>query len=452
MNIFLHRDDLRVHDNHGLKKSSEDGDTIPLYVNDPRIKNYTGNNKRAFRLRGLQELNKKYNERGSKLHYRRGKTEDVIEELSESLEVDKVFFNKSYTPVKREIERKLRDLEAEFKKFKDRLLVDPNQLSQEYGTFSPFYSEWKKEYKSSPFSSPENLIRKESISEGIEQDIKVSIDLPRAGEESALEKWRDFRDNRLQSYKNSRDDVANPESVSRLSMYYSSGMIGLRKVLTDVEKLIEKETDSSRIRNYSKYRNELAWREFFYQIMWHNPEVVNENYKAFENSIEWKNDSDEFQAWKQGSTGIPFVDAGMRELLNTGYMHNRTRQNVASFLTKHLMIDWRRGARFFRENLVDHDAASNNGGWQWAASTGTDSVPIRIFNPVKQGRKYDSDAEYIKRWIPELRELDPNSIHNWVEMSQKERNNLETDYPDPIINFNQRYHVGKKMFEEALGK
>jgi len=140
------------------------------------------------------------------------------------------------------------------------------------------------------------------------------------------------------------------------------------------------------------------------------------------------------------------------EMRETGYMHNRTRQNVASFLTKHLMIDWRKGARFFRKHLIDHDTASNTGGWQWAASTGTDSVSIRIFNPVKQGRKYDTHAEYIKRHIPELRGLDPNSIHNWVEMSQKERNKYDIDYPNPIINFNQRYHVGKKMFENALGK
>jgi deoxyribodipyrimidine photo-lyase len=235
-------------------------------------------------------------------------------------------------------------------------------------------------------------------------------------------------------------------------MYYSSGMLSVRKVLKHVEDLIEEVDDSDKIRNFAKYRNELAWREFFYQVLWHNPEAVQENYKDFENEIDWRNDSEEFNAWKNGRTGVPFVDAGIRELRKTGYMHNRTRQNVASFLTKHLMIDWRKGAKFFRKHLVDHDTASNNGGWQWSASTGTDSVPIRIFNPVKQGRKYDTHAKYIKRHIPELKNLDPNSIHNWVEMSQEERNKKDTEYPDPIINFNQRYHQGKKMFENALGK
>jgi len=450
MNIFLHRDDLRIHDNIGLKKASENSETIPAYIEDPRIAQRTGQNKKAFRKQGITKLDDKYLEKGSGLIYRKGKTTNELQKLNEEYSIDKVFLNRSYTPLKRRIERQIDNSNVETLIFQDRLLVEPQQLRQEYGTFSPFYKEWKKKEKASPVQEPENLA--EIDSEVPEFNTEVKADIPEAGEEIALDKWREFRDDSLQDYKNSRDDVANPESVSRLSMYYSSGMLGLRKVLKNVEELIEESNDSSKIRNYAKYRNELAWREFFYQVLWHNPEAVNQNYKGFENEINWRNDSEEFKAWKKGETGIPFVDAGIRELRETGYMHNRTRQNVASFLTKHLMVDWRKGAQFFRKHLVDHDTASNNGGWQWAASTGTDSVPIRIFNPVKQGRKYDTHAEYIKRWVPELRDLDPNSIHNWVEMSQEERNEYDTDYPDPIINFNQRYHMGKKIFEEALEK
>jgi len=450
MNIFLHRDDLRIHDNIGLKKASENSETIPAYIEDPRIAQRTGQNKKAFRKQGITKLDDKYLEKGSGLIYRKGKTTNELQKLNEEYSIDKVFLNRSYTPLKRRIERQIDNSNVETLIFQDRLLVEPQQLRQEYGTFSLFYKEWKKKEKASPVQEPENLA--EIDSEVPEFNTEVKADIPEAGEEIALDKWREFRDDSLQDYKNSRDDVANPESVSRLSMYYSSGMLGLRKVLKNVEELIEESNDSSKIRNYAKYRNELAWREFFYQVLWHNPEAVNQNYKDFENEINWRNDSEEFKAWKKGETGIPFVDAGIRELRETGYMHNRTRQNVASFLTKHLMVDWRKGAQFFRKHLVDHDTASNNGGWQWAASTGTDSVPIRIFNPVKQGRKYDTHAEYIKRWVPELRDLDPNSIHNWVEMSQEERNEYDTDYPDPIINFNQRYHMGKKIFEEALEK
>jgi len=451
MNVFIHRDDLRIHDNKGLKKASQNGETVPVYVEDPRIKSRRGKNKEAFRKNGLRKLNNIYREKNSQLHYRKGKTAEVLEEIIQQTEADKVFYNRSYGPLKRMIESEIKQLSVETESFQDRLLVEPQQISQEYDTFSPFYREWKKIGKDKTYGRPENLVKRPDISEDIPENTETSANITNAGEQIALERWKDFRDNRLENYRDRRDDVASPESISRLSMYYSSGMLGLRKVLEDVENLIGNENDSNKIRNYAKYRNELAWREFFYQVLWYNPETRNENYRDFENEIKWRNNQEEFQAWKNGKTGVPFVDAGIRELKQTGYMHNRTRQNVASFLTKHLMIDWRKGAKFFREHLIDHDTASNIGGWQWSASTGTDSVSIRIFNPVKQGRQYDSDAEYIKRWIPELRDLNPNSIHNWVEISSEERNEYDTDYPDPIINFNQRYHMGKKMFEDALG-
>lgn len=450
MNIFLHRDDLRIHDNKGLKKASENGKTLPVYIDDRRVREKTGKNKKAFREKSLEKLDQKYRENGSGLIYRKGKTPEKLKEISDKYSVDKIFYNRSYTPIKRRIESEINELNIESQSFKDRLLVEPSELSEEFSTFSPFYREWKKVDKDSGFERPENLAQVDEKEITAQNDYE--IDLPNAGEDSALEKWRDFKDNRLENYKDRRDEVASPQTVSRLSMYYSSGILGLRKVLDDVEKLIDDSEDSDKIRNYAKYRNELAWREFFYQVLWHNPETVRENYRDFENEIQWRNDSEEFEAWKEGETGVPFVDAGIRELRKNGYMHNRTRQNVASFLTKHLMIDWRKGAKFFRKHLVDHDTASNIGGWQWSASTGTDSVSIRIFNPVKQGRRYDSHAEYIKRHIPELRGLDPNTIHSWAEMSQKERNEYDTEYPDPIINFNQRYHMGKKMFENALGK
>jgi len=450
MNIFLHRDDLRIHDNHALRKASEDAETLPVYVEDPRIAERTGGNKNAFREQGIQKLASQYTKKDSGLIYRKGKTYEQLKTLTNEFSVQKIFFNRSYTPVKSEIEKEIHALDVEARSFQDRVLVEPKQLEKEYSTFSPFYREWKKKQKLQSFKKPSNLANIENSLPKFNK--KASADIPEAGEQVALEKWKDFRDNRLKNYKNRRDDVSKPKSVSRLSMYYSNGMLGLRKVLEDVENLIEGSDDSSKIKNYAKYRNELAWREFFYQVLYHNPEAANQNYKDFENEIEWRNDPEEFKAWKNGKTGVPFVDAGIRELRETGYMHNRTRQNVASFLTKHLMVDWRKGAKFFRKHLVDHDTASNNGGWQWAASTGTDSVSIRIFNPVKQGRKYDSHAEYIKRWVPELGELDPNSIHNWVEMSREERKEYDIDYPDPIINFNRRYHAGKQMFESALGK
>ena len=449
MNIFLHRDDLRIHDNRGLKAASSSGNTIPVYIDDPRVKEKTGINKRAFRERGFKRLRDKYEDRGSGLIVRQGKTEEKLKELIDEKTVDSIYFARSYTPAKRRIGNEIKGLNIETKSINDRLLIEPQQLEQEYDTFSPFYREWKKIEKKSPADDPENLASVESEIPDLNTEAKA--DIPEAGEEKALKRWSKFKNKELKDYKDRRDDVANPRYVSKLSMYYSSGMIGKRKVLKDVEDLIGEEDDSDKIRNYAKYRNEIAWGEFFYQVMYHNPNAVNQNYKDIPNEIEWRNDPEEFEAWKKGKTGVPFVDAGMRQLRKEGYMHNRLRQNVASFLTKHLMTDWRKGAKFFRKHLVDHNEPSNNGGWQWSASTGTDSVPIRIFNPVKQGRQYDTHAEYIKRHVPELREIDPNSVHEWVEMTEEEREKYVTDYPHPIIDFNKRYHVGKKMFENALG-
>ena len=449
MNIFLHRDDLRIHDNRGLKAASNSGNTIPVYIDDPRVKEKTGINKRAFRERGLKKLRDKYEEKGSGLIIRQGKTEEKLRDLIDERTVDSIYFARSYTPAKRRIGNEIKSLDTETKSINDRLLVEPQQLEQEYDTFSPFYREWKKVEKSNPTEEPENLASVDSEIPNL--DSEPEADIPEAGEEKALNRWSKFKNKELKDYKDRRDDVANPRYVSKLSMYYSSGMIGKRRVLKDVENLMDKENDSDKIRNYAKYRNEIAWGEFFYQIMYHNPNAVDQNYKDIPNKIEWRNDPEEFEAWKKGKTGVPFVDAGMRQLRNEGYMHNRLRQNVASFLTKHLMTDWRKGAKVFRKHLVDHNEPANNGGWQWSASTGTDSVPIRIFNPVKQGRQYDIHAEYIKRHVPELRDIDPNSIHEWVEMTEEEREKYDTEYPHPIIDFNKRYHIGKKMFENALG-
>ncbi|PSH02092.1 MAG: hypothetical protein BRC26_02320, partial [Nanohaloarchaea archaeon QH_8_44_6] len=259
MNIFLHRDDLRTHDNHGLKKASESGQTTPVYIEDPRIKERMGKNKYAFRKQGLEKLDQKYREQGSRLHYRKGKTSEELKKIAEKVEVDKIFFNRSYTPSKRRIEAEIEKLNLETSKYKDRLLIEPTDLSEEYDTFSPFYREWKKKEKQDPFGKPDNLSKIPGISSEIPKEAEATAEIPESGEQAAIEIWEDFRHNRIQYYKDKRDNVAEPESVSRLSMYYSSGMLGLRKVLTDVENLIDTEDSSDKIRNYAKYRNELAW-------------------------------------------------------------------------------------------------------------------------------------------------------------------------------------------------
>ncbi|MFP4175521.1 MAG: FAD-binding domain-containing protein, partial [Halobacteriales archaeon] len=186
---------------------------------------------------------------------------------------------------------------------------------------------------------------------------------------------------------------------------------------------------------------------------YHNPGVVTENYKEYENEIDWRDDDDEIRAWKSGETGYPIVDAGMRQLLDEGFMHNRVRMIVASFLTKDLLVDWRVGYAQFRDHLIDHDTANDNGGWQWAASTGTDAQPyFRIFNPMTQGERYDEEAEYIKAHVPELRDVPAEKIHSWNELNDEERDALAPDYPAPVVDHSERRDEALAMFEEARGE
>jgi Deoxyribodipyrimidine photolyase len=202
-----------------------------------------------------------------------------------------------------------------------------------------------------------------------------------------------------------------------------------------------------------EFQGQLAWREFYTQVLYHNPEVVTENYKDYENPIEWREDPEALQAWKDGETGYPIVDAGMRQLREEAYMHNRVRMIVASFLTKDLQLDWRRGYEWFRQKLADHNTANDNGGWQWAASTGTDAQPyFRIFNPMTQGERHDPDAEYIKTYVPELAEAEPDVIHSWHELSLTQRRRSAPDYPDPIVDHSKRREETLSMFEQARGQ
>ena len=209
---------------------------------------------------------------------------------------------------------------------------------------------------------------------------------------------------------------------------------------------------TSASKEIQKYRYELSWREQSYHLLYHNPRLLSENYKEFQQPIQWRDDEAGLAAWKRGETGYPFVDAGMRQLNTEGYMHNRTRQVVASFLSKHLLVDWRKGARYFAKQLFDHDPASNYASWQWTASTGTDSVDVRIFDPVSQMDKYDAEATYVKHYVPELRDVPAEKIVEWPTLSAEGRQRLAPDYPHPIVDRNEGYERAQRVFETALGK
>jgi deoxyribodipyrimidine photo-lyase len=211
------------------------------------------------------------------------------------------------------------------------------------------------------------------------------------------------------------------------------------------------ETDEAR-ESVEEFVGQLAWREFYTQVLYFDQGVVTENYKDYEQPIEWRDDPEALQAWKDGETGYPIVDAGMRQLREEAYVHNRVRMIVAAFLTKDLLIDWRAGYDWYREKLADHDTANDNGGWQWAASTGTDAQPyFRVFNPTTQGERYDPDAEYIREYVPELRDAPADVIHDWPDLSLSERRKHAPEYPDPIVDHGERREAAIAMFERARG-
>ncbi len=458
MNLFWHGRDLRVPDNKGLHLAARDDDVVPVYVYDTDRLASIGPRQRNFLMRGVRRLKEAYRDRGGDLLVRAGDTVPVLSSLADSLDADTVFYNRDYAAARRNRQDRLeRTLDA--RGVTDLVLVDPGRLEERYENHSRFYDDWQRQHVDSPFPEPDPDRLVDVDDEKTPPVPDVDADLPDAGYAAARERYDRFLDEGIWSYSDTRDDlpaaVEDPTlAVSRMSPYLAAGMIGIREVWRDASETYEAATGRER-KNVDKYRYELSWREQNYHLLYHNPRLHVENYKTFPNEIDWR-DGDaadrDFAAWTRGETGYPLVDAGMRQLEREGYVHNRPRQVVASFLTKHLLVDWRRGARYFTKQLVDHDTASNYGNWQWIASTGTDSVDVRIFDPVSQMAKYDDGAAFVTEYVPELEGVPADRIVDWPTLSDAEREELAPDYHHPIVDRNEGYERAQRVFEEALGK
>jgi deoxyribodipyrimidine photo-lyase len=324
-----------------------------------------------------------------------------------------------------------------------------------YSVFTYFGRKWHDRGKETPHEPPaaDELADLKGDALPTLSDLgfkQPEADVPAAGTDAARALLDGFLEESVFEYEQRRDFPAD-ECTSRLSAHLKFGTIGIREVYDRTEDAKEG-TGGDRRESVREFQSQLAWREFYTQVLFAHPNVVSSNYKSYENPLEWENDEELLQAWKDGETGYPIVDAGMRQLREEAYMHNRVRMIVASFLTKDLLIDWRHGYDWFRKKLVDHDTANDNGGWQWAASTGTDAQPyFRIFNPMTQGEDYDPDAEYIKEYVPELRDADPEIIHEWNDCSLTQRRNAAPEYPDPVVKHSERREEALSMFERARG-
>jgi deoxyribodipyrimidine photo-lyase len=457
--LYWHQRDLRVRDNHGLHAASEHDTVVPVFVFDPAVLSQVGRPKRTFVAASVRELKQAYRDRGSDLVVREGAAEDALADLAGEFDADRVVYADHYDAARRNREHRVRSAlpaGVETASRVDHTLVDPAVLDASYPSHSQFHDDWQQVPKDDPYPEPGD----DSLAD-VRDDRTLAVPdtdaaIPDAGYDAARDRVDRFLADGIHSYSDTRDDLAAAVdapalAVSRISPYLAAGNIGIREVWRDATDAYEAATGDER-RNASKYRYELSWREQNYHLLYNNPGLQTENYVDFERELRWENDDDHLDAWKRGETGYPLVDAGMRQLNREGYVHNRPRQVVASFLTKHLLVDWREGERHFADRLVDYDPANNAGNWQWTASTGTDTVDVRIFDPVSQMAKYDPDAEFVTEYVPELRGVDPEDVVEWPNLRHSQRERIAPDYHHPIVDRDHAYERAQRRFEAALGK
>jgi len=464
MRIHWHRDDLRATDNVGLSAADEHDDgVLPVFVFDDAVLEHGSPPRVAFMLDALAELREWYRERGGDLHIAHGDPSSVLPGLASEHEADAVHYNAGYSGLARERDRAvtaaLEDAGVAVREHEDALHHEPGSIltndGEPYSVYTYFWKKWRDREKERPYDPPEDIARVPGDELPTLADLGFDApvaDVEPAGMAAARERLDAFVDGPIYEYAEARDDPA-AGATARLSAHFRWGTIGPRTVYAATERAAESAPDEAAAESVEEFQGQLAWREFYHHVLHFNPEVVTANYREYEEGIEWRDDAEEIAAWKAGETGYPIVDAGMRQLRAEGFMHNRVRMIVASFLTKDLMVDWRHGYAHFREQLVDHNTANDNGGWQWAASTGTDAQPyFRIFNPMTQGERYDPDAEYITTYVPELDGVSAEEIHSWHELSAEERGELAPDYPDPIVDHGERREAALAMFQRARGE
>ena len=405
LHIFWFRRDLRLDDNVGfLEALKSDRPVMPIFIFDKEIldKLPKDDPRVTFIFDTLQKMRDTLQaEHGSSLAMYYGTPVEIFKEILEEHDITAVFTNRDYEPYARErdaaIEKLLAKHNVAFHTFKDQVVFEKSEVVKNdgdpYVVYTPYMRKWKENFKEHELTIHytsqhlDNLVLHSRLPNLSLSDMgfdRASIEVPEY----------DVRPTLIQEYEDTRNFPAK-DQTSRLGPHLRFGTVSVRKMM---KKAMAEKNET--------FWNELIWREFFMQILWHFPHTKDSSFKAKYDRIEWRNDEDEFQKWCEGKTGYPLVDAGMRQLNETGYMHNRVRMLVGSFLCKHLLIDWRWGEAYFAEKLLDYEMASNVGNWQWVAGSGVDAAPyFRIFNPTSQIKKFDPDHQYIAQWVPDYQEF-----------------------------------------------
>ncbi len=429
LNIFWFRRDLRLDDNIGFYEAlKSDNPVLPIFIFDSEIldKLPEDDARLTFIFDTLQnmrgELQDKHN---SSLAMYHGKPKAIFKELIKDYDVDAVYTNHDYEPYATERDTEIKTLleknDIKFNTFKDQVIFEKSEVVKKDGdpylVYTPYMKTWKENFKDYDLKI---YYTNEYLDNLVENSRLPNLSLSDIGFERSKQKVADYEvtPTLIQEYEDTRNFPAQ-DATSRLGPHLRFGTVSIRKMM---KKAIAEKNEV--------FWQELIWREFFMQILWHYPKTPNEAFKAKYDRIEWRNNEDEYKTWCEGKTGYPLVDAAMRQLNETGFMHNRVRMLVGSFLCKHLLIDWRWGEAYFAEKLHDYEMSSNVGNWQWVAGSGVDATPyFRIFNPTTQIDKFDKDRKFIKKYVPEF-ETD--------------------DYPEKMVDHKEARERCLKVYKEAV--
>lgn len=455
------RRDLRVSDNPALSQAARRFErVIPVHVTSDwkRHHLWTGPNRQHFLCGSLASLDRNLRTLGGRLIVRCGPAVDQLGRLVRETGASAIFFNRDPDPFGRQVEaelaRKCAEWGIECHGFHDVTLHAPDEVltrsGEPYRVFTPYSKNWLQLAKPAPVPKPKALgtpadLRSDKLPTLAHWGLPDPAEgiLP-AGERAALDRLKAAVQGRLADYKERRDRPA-VEGTSRLSQDLRFGLVSIRRVFAEADKARQAARSARAREGIDTFIKELAWREFYMAILHHFPKVLEEEFNPDWRGLPWDEPDERFEAWKAGRTGFPIIDAGIRELLATGHMHNRLRMIVAMFLTKDLHLDWRLGEQFFMQHLVDGEIASNNGGWQWSAGTGADAAPyFRIQNPWSQSARHDPDGSYIRRWLPELENVDPKRLHQPPDDGRP----IADDYPLPCLDHRRERERTLAMFKK----
>ncbi len=467
--IVWFRRDLRLHDHPALLAACTDRDRlVPLYVLDPALigGRFASPNRTWFLLGCVRALRDALRELGSDLVVRVGDPRDIVPATARAAGADTVYVSRDHAPFGRARDAVVAEALARdgvtWHPCRGVLVHEPDEVRTGEGgpfsVYSPFRRAWEVLERRAAAGVPRRIppLPTDALAGSIPSQADLGAGdgptadarlLPEPGEPAARRRLERWLSHGVEGYAGHRDRMDLVDGTSRLSADLHLGLLSPTEVVESVAR--GESSDGNRI-----FTNELVWREFYAHVLFHRPHVRTRAFREEYESIPWSDDAGALAAWEAGRTGYPIVDAGMRQLAATGWMHNRARMITASFLTKDLLIDWRRGESCFMRHLVDGDVASNNGGWQWAASTGTDPQPyFRIFNPILQGKRFDPDGAYVRRWVPELAGVGTARIHAPWEMSDAEQAaaacRIDVDYPAPIVDHAEARARALAVYEAA---